>query len=87
LTSFPSSNYAKFREIHSEVRIHGKKKFGKRVLKFLVKGKITILEGEESRGRGREKFVNSDDATVKQLPHKIKLIKLANCAIMCFFFT
>jgi hypothetical protein len=53
----------------------------------LVKEKITILEGEESRGRGREKFVNSDDATVKQLPHKIKLIKLANCAIMCFFFT
>jgi hypothetical protein len=39
--------HQKFREIHSEVRIHGKKKFGKRVLKFLVKGKITILKGEE----------------------------------------
>jgi hypothetical protein len=35
-------------------------------------------------GASRRVLVNSDDATIKQLPHKIELIKLVNYAIMCF---
>jgi hypothetical protein len=54
--SFSSSNSSKFRKIHSEVRIQGKKNFGKRVPKFKIRGKNGNPRGKKSHGGWEEKI-------------------------------
>jgi hypothetical protein len=46
----------KLQKIHSEVRLQGKKNFGKHVPKFKTRGKNRNPEGEKSHGGWEEKI-------------------------------